>query len=328
MSLQPYYQPPNQTLWQGRQETLDNQRYYQKVQVQNIDHTPLSLESTIALLGFCTDLGVIRNQGRPGAKEGPTPIKQQLAGLPWHGHSDRAMPIVDTGNIICTNDDLERAQRACAKAIQSIRQTGAISCLLGGGHEIAWAHYQGLTDIHSKADFAIVNFDAHFDMRPLVDGLGHSGSPFLQVAQDRQARGLPFHYYCIGIRESSNTSALYQTAQQWQVSYLSDEEILAKPIVLDNFITQILSQHQHIYLTVCLDVFASSSAPGVSASSPIGLMPWHVLPHIKTLAQSGQVWALDVAEYAPIFDLDNRTAKLAALVVAHFVQSYRRKAHE
>ena len=52
--------------------------------------------------------------------------------------------------------------------------------VIGGGHETAWGHFQGLA--HPNKDIAILNFDAHFDLRPLINGqLGSSGTPFRQI---------------------------------------------------------------------------------------------------------------------------------------------------
>lgn len=319
-----YFANISASIWQGREEQQPKQRYYQIVNLinQRLDTTD-RLDNHLCLVGFCTDTGVLRNQGRKGAKDGPDALRRALAALPYHPSKDtHEYSIVDCGNVLCPDEDLESAQTQCAEFIKKIRQKGGLSCLLGGGHEIAWAHYQGLTDINQEKDFAIVNFDAHFDMRPMVNGLGNSGTPFLQVAKHRKNQNLPFHYYCIGVRQSSNTASLYETAAQWGVNYLSYEEICTQPDALNHFIKQILSKHKSIYLTVCLDVFSSSVAPGVSASAPIGLMPWHVLPHIETLAQSAQVKAFDIAELAPNLDQNHSTAKLGAFILEKFLSCY------
>ena len=36
-----------------------------------------------AFIGFCSDEGVHRNKGRPGAKEGPYKVREKLASLPY-----------------------------------------------------------------------------------------------------------------------------------------------------------------------------------------------------------------------------------------------------
>lgn len=326
MKTNNHFENAEKLLWQGRFESTPFQRFYQKVEIINQDiHQYHSLQQAICLLGFATDSGVVRNQGRKGAAEGPNRIRTLLANLPYHPVNEHSeIKILDVGNIICINDDLESAQLRCATEVAYIREKKGLSLLLGGGHEIAWAHYQGLKDMHYLRDFAIINFDAHFDMRPLANGLGNSGTPFLQIAEHRESLNRPFHYYCFGINEQGNTRSLFEVARKWGVRYLTCDEIYQRVSVLDEWIDAILSKHRHIYLSVCMDVFSASVAPGVSANSPHGLMPWQVLPIINKLAASGHVVAVDIAEYAPILDRDDLTAKLAAMIAANFINQYSR----
>jgi formiminoglutamase len=76
-----------------------------------------------------------------------------------------------------------------------------------------------------------------------------------------------------------------------------------------------IKRHQHIYLTICADVFSSAFAPGVSAPQPFGLHPEVVLKLVKHVIQSGKVVSADIAEVSPRFDEDNQTAKLAAITI-------------
>ena len=80
---------------------------------------------------------------------------------------------------------------------------------------------------------------------------------------------------------------------------------------LDEFI----AQNDCIYLTICSDVFSSAFAPGVSAPQPFGLHPEIGLKLIKHIAGSKKVISFDIAEVLPRFDEDNRTAKLAAIII-------------
>ena len=82
-----------------------------------------------------------------------------------------------------------------------------------------------------------------------------------------------------------------------------------------DFIDRIIDQNEMIYLSLCLDVFSAAYAPGVSAMQPLGLTPWHVIPLIRQLAASGKVISYDIAELSPRYDIDQRTAKLAANLI-------------
>ena len=61
----------------------------------------------ISIIGFASDEGVIRNKGRPGAKEGPNAIRKAASGLCLPDGYSRT--VFDLGNIECNDKDLEKA---------------------------------------------------------------------------------------------------------------------------------------------------------------------------------------------------------------------------
>ena len=65
-------------------------------------------------------------------------------------------------------------------------------------------------------------------------------------------------------------------------------------------------------------VFKSSIAPGVSASQPFGIDTQYVVNSLRLLKQSGKVVSLDIVELAPVFDINNQTAKLASLLLMEY----------
>ncbi|MEM1851216.1 MAG: arginase family protein, partial [Acidilobaceae archaeon] len=72
-----------------------------------------------------------------------------------------------------------------------------------------------------------------------------------------------------------------------------------------------LSGCEHIYLTIDMDVYDPSFAPGVGNPEPVGLTPREVLPLIAKLTDE-RVIAIDVVEVAPPFDVGGVTSVLAA----------------
>jgi formiminoglutamase len=315
---QKYYIPAQKQNWQGRTDSQAQERFFQIVDCCDLREgfPQQTLEKTYALLGFCCDEGVRRNLGRVGAAQGPQALRQALAKL--------ALPLTeefvlfDIGDIVCQNENLEAAQTALATLVSQLLQKKIMPIILGGGHEVAWGHYQGIALHNPNIDLGIINFDAHFDLRPLhQNDQGHSGSPFLQIAQARQAKSLKFDYMCLGIQKFSNTQSLFAAAKSLNTTYIAAEDLNTNPAanyfsVLDNF----MAQHQSIYLTLCLDVFAAAFAPGVSAPQALGLLPHKVLPLLRHIFKSNKVISFDIAELAPQYDRENMTAQLAANLLA------------
>lgn len=311
------YQHPNPSLWQGRSDTVDAERFFQKISFPELEEELITAEKKTIFLGFSSDAGVTRNKGRPGAGLGPDQIKIQLAKLPCATNKI----YVDLGSVICKEDELELAQSQFADLISFCHQNGHQTIAFGGGHEIAWAHYQGLAPHYSK--LGIINFDAHFDLRPYKNGdLGTSGTPFSQIAAWCEEQQRKFDYCCLGIQKMGNTSSLFQRAAELNVSYLSAEDFHDKGLAWHfAFLDDFLLNQDHIYLTICLDVFAECFAPGVSAPQPLGLAPWQIIPLLKYIMQSGKVVSLDIAELSPPLDQEQRTARLAALIIAELLHT-------
>ena len=86
-----------------------------------------------------------------------------------------------------------------------------------------------------------------------------------------------------------------------------------------NAINKISNKSDHLYLTIDLDGMASSFAPGVSAPASIGLTPFQVIEMIRTIKKLGKLISMDIAEMNPRFDIDDRTAKLAAQLLREFI---------
>lgn len=319
-----YYQPPQTAPWQGRADVAHGSCFFHIIRLLNLTQpswTPVTTPA-FALLGFRCDEGVKRNLGRTGAINGPDILREVLATLPLQ-RKDKI--IYDAGNISCENGDLEQAQTALGEAVAMLLQHGITPILLGGGHEIAWGHYQGIAKTLTTDKFGIVNFDAHFDMRPLLsENKGSSGTPFLQIAEARQKIDKSFDYNCIGIQPSGNIPLLFATMEKFHGGILLAEDIhLNKTEKCISFLKKIIKRNQQLYVTICLDVFADSEAPGVSAPQVLGLSPWQVIPMLRELADSGKVISYDLAEFAPNYDLDNRTARLAANLIFEIVHHHR-----
>jgi formiminoglutamase len=277
--------------------------------------TPLN--GSAVLVGFACDEGVRRNNGRPGAKSGPDEIRNALTRLAWH-HSGE---FPDAGDITCTGGDLETAQTGFAHRISKVLNAGGFPIGIGGGHEIAFGFYSGIRDFIRDKRLGLINFDAHFDMRVPVGGLSNSGTSFYQIARHCADRQWPFYYLCIGIQALNTTRDLFQTAAQVRAHWIEASDIRMDHFrTLEYRLNQFLEKVEFVYVSICLDVFNASIAPGVSAVNPLGLFPDIVMLLLRHIFASHRVIGIDIAELNPLFDIDHRTAKLAAAIIFHALE--------
>lgn len=305
--------------WRGRVDADGGLRWHQVIEEADPATAGRArLDGRIALIGYACDDGVARNQGRTGAASGPRAIRGALAALP--APSD---PVVDLGDI--SGGDVEDQQSRLADAVARGLEHGALPLALGGGHDIAYGTWSGLarhlaaSDGNREPSIGIVNFDAHFDLRR--ESRRTSGTPFLDIAMACDERGWPFDYLCLGISEFANTPPLFETARERGVDWLSDEALV--PDRLDAALARVgefVAGKDAIYLTFCLDALPGAVAPGVSAPSARGVELAVVEPLIDAILDSGKLAAADLAEMNPRFDVDGRTARVAARLAARIAR--------
>lgn len=310
------YTPPDQGLWRGRADCPYQSRFWQQVQCIDLNEEKLPDGKDICIAGFACDAGIKRNGGRIGAASGSDALRLKLSPRVIHQNKKK---IYDLGNIVCPDDEMELSQKQLGDLVQLCHQKGHTSIVLGGGHEVAYAHFLGLYEHYQ--DIGFINFDAHFDLRPFDEiHRTNSGTPFRQIAHLCKTINQPFSYCCIGIQKEANSLSLFKTAQELDVSWLSADDINQESIAWQKaFLDEFLLKNKYIYLSICLDVFAQVYAPGVSAPQPLGLTPWQALNLLKYVLQSGKVVAIDMAELSPPLDVGEKTAGLAASILTHLI---------
>lgn len=298
--------------WQGRHDG-DGEEHRRIHHVVNTTQ-----HASFALIGFGSDEGVKRNKGRLGAADAPDMIRAQLANLPVH----QSVSIVDIGTVVCELGQLEKAQAELADQVERSLQQGMKPIVLGGGHEVAFGSFSGLFQYiqhhEPQQKIGIINFDAHFDLREAEQVT--SGTPFLNAAKLSEQNQKEFHYLCIGVAKHSNTKALFDTADRLNCQYIYDQQLQLSEI--DHLISKIngfIEKIDALYITVDLDVFSASIAPGVSAPAVKGIDLSVFDPLFQAIKKSGKIRVFDVAECNPRFDLDNRTAKLAAYIIFNYI---------
>lgn len=313
------WQPASAALWQGRNDLAeaDNAlRIFQTIRHRTVFKPEAE---GIALMGFACDEGVKRNHGRPGAHKGPDALRSALANMASHRGHDQ---LVDLGNIHAAPDALETAQDALSVAVKLCQQAGMRTLVLGGGHETAFGHGRGLLDAWPDARIAIVNIDAHLDLRRAARAT--SGTPFRQLAQHCAQQQREFHYTCIGVNPAANTQALLDEAARLNVNIIWDTDCQRpeQPQAAMQ-IAALLAWADKVYLTIDLDALPGWQMPAVSALAGLGIPLDTLLTLLAPLCRSPKLQAVDLVEFNPEFDRDNLGAKVAARLAWQIVHDWR-----
>ena len=274
---------------------------------------PSDRDVKFAIVGFPVDEGVVRNGGRRGAAAAPAEIRRYLSRFtPDAAQPARHIAVLETladlGDIALTGA-LETDQARLGEVVSVLFASGICPIIIGGGHETAFGHFLGYRPFDLPH---IVNFDAHADVRPLRDGYGHSGSPFRQAMEfNPAARG----YSVFGLQPSSVASSHIAYLDRMRADYG-----WCRDLSLDAIVGKLATISAPVMATVDMDVVRQSDAPGVSAPAPAGIDGRLLLDIAFELGASPDVRSLDIVEVNPQYDLDGRTARLAATAIWQFLR--------
>lgn len=291
------------------------------------------LNATHVLIGCPQDEGVRRNNGRVGTAQAPDKIRERLYRLQMPANSD--IKLFDAGNVNVDyfdftdtsladksslisvkteeQDLLVRTHQNLTSAVKHFLKDGKKVIVLGGGNDISYADVRALSEVYGE--ISAINIDAHLDMR--ISDQMTSGTPYMRLIEEGFLE--PPHFHEFGIRPENNAAYYLKTALEMgvYVHYLQDifDEGVASSFknILQNL------ADQPLFLGLDMDSIQASDAPGVSASSPFGFSAREVSRFIQQARQNENLTLFEITEMNPSFDIDDRTAKLAAHLVFEFL---------
>ncbi|MDX2175638.1 MAG: formimidoylglutamase [Candidatus Sumerlaeia bacterium] len=270
----------------------------------------------VAVIGFPVDDGVRRNHGRPGAAQAPGAVRRVLARLNARDAFRRAIPggvVGDFGNV-APRASLEESQERAARIVAALLGQGLAVVLLGGGHETARCHGEALLALPGRSH--LLNVDPHLDVRESADNRPTSGNPFRLALEAARGR---LRYTAVGARPEFNAAAYAEYVltrggticwsdgrADWQAS-----DALARELALGH--------EPNAGVSLDIDAVESGSAPGSSAASPTGISAHEFVACARAAGGDPRVRMLEVSEFAPPYDRDGQTARVAALAVQAFL---------
>ncbi len=279
-----------------------------------------ALEADVAVLGAPYDMGT---QFRPGARFGPRAIREASTLFSFgHGgaydHEDDAVylpmdrvRIVDAGDADMVHTDTVASHRNTELAVRKILERGALPVVLGGDHAINIPCVRAFSE---QPPIHIVQIDAHLDFVDVRHGVreGH-GNPMRRASEQAHVAGLTQ----LGIRNVSSTAREgYEDARRSGSTIRSVRQCrrLGAGGTLE-----LIPAGARYYVTIDIDAFDPSIAPGTGTPSHGGFLYWEVVELLQGLAKRGEVVGIDLVEVAPAYDPSGVTSILAAQVLLSFL---------
>jgi agmatinase len=279
-----------------------------------------NLDADVAVLGAPFDFGT---QWRAGARQGPRGVREAStlfafghAGAYDHEDDVTYLPagkfkLIDIGDADIIHTDTIGSHRNIEHGVRKILAAGALPVVIGGDHSInipCINAFEGQEDIH------VVQIDAHLDFVDERHGVryGH-GNPMRRAAEKDYVTGLTQ----IGIRNVSSTAREgYEDARRMGSDILSVRQFrkIGVKEVLDRVPAGI-----RYYVTIDIDAFDPSIAPGTGTPSHGGFLYYEILELLDGLARRGSIAGVDLVEVAPDYDRTGTTAILAAQILMNLI---------
>lgn len=271
-----------------------------------------AIEADACILGAPFDFGT---QWRAGARFGPRAIREASTLFAFghagaYDHEDDVTylgpgtRILDLGDADIVHTDTEASHANIEAGVRAILAAGALPVVLGGDHSV---NIPCIRAFDAEPPIHIVQIDAHLDFVDERHGVRHGhGNPMRRAAECGHVTGLTQ----LGIRNVSSTAREgYEAARAMGADILSVRQVrrMGTEAVLER-----IPSAARIYLTIDIDGFDPSIAPGTGTPSHGGFLYYEVLELIAGLAARQQVVGLDLVEVAPDYDRDGTTAILAA----------------
>jgi agmatinase len=278
------------------------------------------ITADVAVMGAPFDFGA---QWRSGARMGPRAIREAST-LFAFGHSgaydfeddvtylDPAkVSVVDIGDADIIHTDTMQSHANIEFGVRKMLAAGALPVVMGGDHSV---NIPCINAFENQGPIHVVQIDAHLDFVDERHGVryGH-GNPMRRAAEKPYVTGLSQ----IGIRNVSSTAREGYVDARAMGSDIQSVRHLRKmgtSAMLDR-----IPKGAQYYLTIDIDAFDPSIAPGTGTPSHGGFLYYEVLELIDGLAQRGDIVGLDLVEVAPDYDQSGSTSILAAQLLMNTI---------
>lgn len=220
---------------------------------------------SLIFLTSSSDMGVVRNNGRNGAKYAPQSLlfhfKKMTQDNDLKNWRFSQVEVSDQSSEEKNFIEAQRQERDKIKEINLFDHD--FICHIGGGHDHVYPLVSALNEKFSKV--IVINIDAHADTR--TDNKFHSGTPFRQL--DREIENLTV--FQLGLHPYSNSFSTL-TKLKREMPILWKNEIDTQSI--EKFfksISEELTQNTLVVFSLDADALTGNIMPGVSAVNSDGL---------------------------------------------------------
>ncbi len=253
--------------------TQSQKRFHESI-ASLFSETPTPTKKSCLFLKSSSDVGVIRNGGRNGARFAPQSLLATFKKFSQNQTlKNYCLMEFEVASIHEEMSDFKLAQTLEAQRIRDITSAHPHSmiCQLGGGHDHVYPLLMAKSGDYSRT--IVINVDAHADTR--TDENFHSGTPFRQFYTDYKGE---LYLFQIGLHPFANSFSTLESLKNGQSQLLWKQNFNSSSLKLCfDEIRSLVHENTLVVFSLDADALSGSEVPGVSAVNPMGFSLREVL---------------------------------------------------
>jgi agmatinase len=248
---------------------------------------------------------------KSGTARGPAAILDASQQVEWFDeelHGEFVAAGVATHPVVRSARDPEEQMRRVRRAAAPIVRAGRFLLSLGGEHSITAPLVEAVAA--ERGPISVLQIDAHADLRDSYGGTRRSHAAVMRRVLETTGR------ICqVGIRNFSKEE--FESCPRQVADFLTPEAIARDPRWTDRALAML---GERVYVTIDIDGFDPSIAPGTGTPEPGGLTWSQGLALLRRVCREREVVAADIVEVRPI--PPNHVTEFLAARLAYKIVSY------
>ena len=282
-------------------------------------------------------IGIACGWGAPDVRsaEGPIYLAQNTLKDDWYTLLDlRGEADIDNppqGREATKDLVLNMAKKTADICTSSITD-GGLPVIIGGDHSVAFGSWSGvISALEAEENFGLIWIDAHMDAHtpdtahqgkwggnwhgmPLAHLLGKGDTDFINIASNKTKLN-PKHVALVGIRSFEDAEAALLQGLGVRIFGMAEVKKRGIDTVLQEALAIATNGTKAFGVSLDLDAFDPSEAPAVATAEEDGLHAKDTLPALQKLLTHQDCRGLDIVEFIPEKDTDNKTASLIRRII-------------
>lgn len=248
---------------------------------------------------------------RPGTRLAPYRIREVSEGIEEYSvYQDKSLEDIDfydAGDIVIPYGNVEESLHRIEEAAASLIKAGKKVFALGGEHLVSLPLINAYKNFYP--DLAVIQFDAHADLRP--DYLGESLSHATVMRRVVEVIGSG-NLYQLGIRSG--------TREEMEYAVLNTNMYLNQ---LSSALEEVKASigRRKVYVTLDIDVLDPAFAPGTGTPEAGGFSSRELLEALLAL-RGLDIVGFDLVEISPPYEQNDNTSLLGAKILREVLLAY------